>query len=521
VASRTKKRDLRIEITEEEINQLIDEIESSNLSEESRDKLITTLETLVCINDLLDLKETTIARLRAVFNKKSEKAKAKPGSATASSPPGTGTNNGRNGQDQYPTAESVFHHHETLKAGQTCPECGGGTLYKYEPGVSVKITGHAPLRATIHRTEKLRCSACLAIFEASCAGQAGDKYDARAKAVIALLKYAASTPFYRLEKIQKSLLTPLPASTQWDLMEELANDLHPIWKAQVQASAQADLGHIDDTTAKILSLMKDNRLEQNRKSEKQRQGMYTTGILAKLPEGRIVVLYFTGRKVAGENLDKLLDKRESAEPMVIMSDALGANHPRRHEVYESLCNSHARRKFVDMGRAYETESKYVVGLIGEVYHNESQTVEMNLNPIERMEYHQEHSEKLMNELEEWCRLQLDEKKVEPNSTLGKGIKYVIKHWVELTHFYRVPGVPLDNNILEEKLRLPVLNRKNFLFYKTELGAFVGDIIMSTIKTCDVNKINPIEYLTAVQENRDRVKQEPQAWLPWNYKTQLQ
>jgi hypothetical protein len=244
--------------------------------------------------------------------------------------------------------------------------------------------------------------------------------------------------------------------------------------------------------------------------------MWTTGIIGGSVQERIV-LYLTGKKYAGENLDDILQKRHSdLEPMIVMSDALANNHPRRHEVYQVLCNVHSRRGFKDLTDKYKAESEHVLGIIAKVYLNEKITREMALSAEERMLYHAEHSESLMNELEEWCRKQFKEKLVEPNSSLGKGISYILKHWVELTHFYRTPGIPLDNNVLEEKLRLQVLNRKNFLFYRSTLGALVGDIMTSTLKTCEVNKVNPFDYLTFIQDNAIAVRKNPKAYLPWNY-----
>jgi hypothetical protein len=36
-----------------------------------------------------------------------------------------------------------------------------------------------------------------------------------------------------------------------------------------------------------------------------------------------------------------------------------------------------------------------------------------------------------------------------------------------------------------------------LFYKTEHGAFIGDMFMSLIHTCNPQKVNPFDYLTAL------------------------
>jgi hypothetical protein len=62
-----------------------------------------------------------------------------------------------------------------------------------------------------------------------------------------------------------------------------------------------------------------------------------------------------------------------------------------------------------------------------------------------------------------------------------------------------------------------LNRRNALFYKTLNGAAVGDLFMSLIHTCELNGINPFGYLTALLRDAGQLKQNPSAWLPWNYR----
>lgn len=109
-----------------------------------------------------------------------------------------------------------------------------------------------------------------------------------------------------------------------------------------------------------------------------------------------------------------------------------------------------------------------------------------------------------------------EKKVEPNSTLGGAILYMLNHWSELTKFMTVAGVPLDNNICERLVKSSILYRKNSLFYKSEYGALIGDIYMSIIQTCKNMKINPFKYLQDLQINKKEVIKYPEKWMPWNF-----
>ena len=126
----------------------------------------------------------------------------------------------------------------------------------------------------------------------------------------------------------------------------------------------------------------------------------------------------------------------------------------------------------------------------------------------------------MDGLHRWLKAQLDERLVEPNGSLGSAISYMLKHWEKLTLFLRVPGAPLDNNACERILKMAIRHRKNSLFYKTQRGADVGDLYMSLVHTCYSSGASPIDYLTELQRNHERVRAAPGDWMPWNYRAQL-
>lgn len=126
----------------------------------------------------------------------------------------------------------------------------------------------------------------------------------------------------------------------------------------------------------------------------------------------------------------------------------------------------------------------------------------------------------MDKLKDWMDKQMEENIVEPNSSLGEAINYMRKRWNELTGFLHIVNAPLDNNITERALKKAILNRKNAYFFKNEFGAQIGDMFISIIQTCIQAKVNAFEYLTVLQKNTQRIFQEPENWLPWNYKENL-
>ena len=195
------------------------------------------------------------------------------------------------------------------------------------------------------------------------------------------------------------------------------------------------------------------------------------------------------------------------EAPIQMCDAASRNLPKLSEGMEILvanCLAHGRRQLVEVARSFPQECRYVLEALGRVYYYDAQARQQNLSAQDRLQFHQQHSAPVMDELH--CRLQaqLGQKKTEPNSALGKAINYMLGHWRGLTVFLRQPGAPLDNNICEQVLKRAVLHRKNALFYRTLNGAEVGDLFMCLIHTCELGGANSFHYLTELQRHAPEV-----------------
>jgi transposase len=148
----------------------------------------------------------------------------------------------------------------------------------------VRVTGVAPIDATVYEFERLRCNLCGEVFTADRPEGVGEeKYDLKARAMIILLKYGCGLPFNRLAKLEASLGIPLPASTQWDLVLPIAENLMPVYTEFIRQAAQGKVLYNDDTTARILKLkgVKNGPyvIEDDDIDEK-RTGIFTTGIVA-------------------------------------------------------------------------------------------------------------------------------------------------------------------------------------------------------------------------------------------------
>ena len=209
------------------------------------------------------------------------------------------------------------------------------------------------------------------------------------------------------------------------------------------------------------------------------------------------------------------------KPPIQMCDALSRNVSEDVDTLLANCLAHGRRNFVDIAWNFPEECAHVFEKLKKVYKNDALAKEQKFNLDQRLAFHQKNSTPVMDELKDWFKSQIDDKKVEPNSSLGRAIKYMQKHWNELTLFLREPGAPLDNNLCERALKKAILHRKNSLFYKTQHGAYVGDLFMSLIHTCNLCKVNPFHYLTKLQKNSSLLFKNPGEWLPWNYEKAIQ
>jgi transposase len=433
---------------------------------------------------------------------------------------------GRNGADAYPGADRVDVPHPSLRAGDPCPSCEEGTVYDKTPGVVVRIIGQPPVAAKVYRLQKLRCHLCGKVFTAPAPNETGNqKYDATAGAMIGLLKYGSGLPFNRLEGLQGYLEIPLPASTQWDIVEVVAALLAPAYEELIRQAAQGEVVHNDDTTVKILELMGESRSQILSGTEEvanadQRTGLFTSGVVA-LCDGHRVALFFSGHQHAGENLAQVL-KRRAADlpPPIQMCDALSRNLPGELQTIVAHCLAHARRNFVDVYDRFPEQCRYLLEALAVVYRNDAIARKRALLPEARLQFHQQESGPTMQQLHDWLTRQLDEKLAEPNSAIGGAIRYMLKHWEKLTLFLRQAGAPLDNNLCERALKKAILHRKNALFYKTKNGARVGDLFMSLIYTCQLNQANAFDYLTQLQRHTDQLAASPELWMPWNYREVL-
>jgi transposase len=530
----------QLDVRMEDLRRLVDRTRETALTEDEHRTLKAAIDTLGYVADLLEQKGTSLANLRQLlFGATTEKTRhvlaqaggdpTKP-AAEPDAPAGSGDTrprprapgHGRHGADAYAGGHRVAVPHATLHQGDRCPGCAKGKLYtQREPRLLIRLVGQAPIMATVFALEALRCNLCGEVFTADPPPGVGtEKYDPTAGAMIALLKYGTGQPFNRLARLQAAVQIPLPASTQWEIVRDLAATLQPVLVELTRQAAQGELLQNDDTRMTVLSLGPARADPEADGVSADRTGVFTSAVVS-TRAGQRIALFLTGRRHAGENLAEILRARAAdLGPPIQMCDALSRNLPKPLSVIVANCLAHARRHVVNVTPNFPEECRYILEALGQLYQYDAEARERQLSPIERLAWHQAHSGPVMAQLETWLKAQLDEHRIEPNSGLGKAIRYFLGHWQELTLFLRQPGAPLDNNLTERSLKKAILHRKNALFFRTTNGSHVGDLFMSLIHTCELTGANAFDYLTQLQHHADAMRENPSAWMPWNYRETL-
>lgn len=459
------------------------------------------------------------------------------GSASTGKPrPG----HGRNGAGAYARAAHCHHVLPPDILGALCDACGIGRMSRYREKLTVVIKGQPLFGAETHHFEQARCKLCGAILRAD--GKRGPTaglgsgyitYDWSACAMLLVMHYFAGMPFKRLESLQAGWGIPMADANQWQLADTSADLLLPLYKALERHGIQNALAlRIDDTGSKVIGLQREILAEiavlkaLGEPTTDVRTGINATGVYLDTEQGR-VLLFFTGRHHAGEMVDRLLQHRHptqgSGDKLIKVTDAASKNfsHAHQTELEEAVCNAHAYLKFRAVKGRYPEEYAVAGEVYNKVFEHDDVAKGAGLSPSKRMRYHREHSLPKMRRLLRMCKSKLESGLVEPNSPLWEPLTFIINQWQRLTRFCHVPGVPLDTNVVEQMLIIPVRYLAGSFNYKTLDGADVGDRHMSLIATANANGIEPVAYLTACLQNHKDLAQRPEHYLPWVYRERLQ
>jgi hypothetical protein len=122
-----------------------------------------------------------------------------------------------------------------------------------------------------------------------------------------------------------------------------------------------------------------------------------------------------------------------------MCDALSRNLPKPLAVIVGYCLAHARRHVVDVVPSFPAECRRILEALGTVYRHDAEAREQALSAEARLTYHQTHLGPVLDDLHAWLIAQLEDHLVEPNSSLGQAIRYLLGFLTDAAHLEEDPA----------------------------------------------------------------------------------
>jgi hypothetical protein len=160
--------------------------------------------------------------------------------------------------------------------------------------------------------------------------------------------------------------------------------------------------HNDDTTVKILELMgeraRQEALADVNGDASERQGLFSSGVVA-VRDGHRGALFSSGQRHAGENLAQVIKHRAKELLLSIqMCDALSHNLPGKLRTIIANYLAYVWRRFVDVYDCFSELCCHLLETLTVIYHNDAIAHERQLTPKARLQFRQEASGPMMQEL---------------------------------------------------------------------------------------------------------------------------
>lgn len=198
------------------------------------------------------------------------------------------------------------------------------------------------------------------------------------------------------------------------------------------------------------------------------------------------------------------DTRGRKAPHAQLAGFSGTIQTDAYEVYDSLkkvlpgltrigCTAHARRKFHRAVKDGEPRAIPFISLFRQLYRLEREA--QALTPEARNELRRQKALPLWVSLKE--KATALQPQVLPQSSLGKALSYLLNEYEALTGYLQSGHYLIDNNLVENSIRVPAVGRRRWLFIGHPDAGWRSAVIYSLIVSCRRRGINPQEYLSDV------------------------
>lgn len=322
---------------------------------------------------------------------------------------------------------------------------------------------------------------------------------------VVVSKFLDHLPFYRQEKILNRYGLSLNRSTLCHWIKATAISLEPLYELLKQELLLGNHLYSDDTRLPTLGVKTEN---QTNPSKAHQAHMWVYARDDHHGQKPIVVYeYALGRSgLYPQTFLKNFKGHLQADAYPGYDKLYLPDEQGNILCFEAACWAHVRRRFSETLLVNpQSIAQHMVSLIDQLYEIERNCKEQALNPQAIKEQRQQKSQPILDKIHHW--LITHQPEVVPKSLLGKAINYTLDNWSSLTEFVNYGHLAIDNNFSERNMKLIVMGRKNYLFAGSPKGGKWAAILYSLIQTCQLNGVNPEDYLADVLV---RIQYHPQA-----------
>ncbi len=301
-------------------------------------------------------------------------------------------------------------------------------------------------------------------------------------------KFIDHLPLYRqLQRFSREGIE-IPSSTLDSWVRLVSQLLHPLYEAHRQHVLKNGYLQVDESPIKV--------------QDKDKKGSTHTGFMwvyhAPITQG----VYFDYRKGRGsEGPLEMLDQFEG----YLQTDGYSV-YPQfalKEKVTHVGCWAHARRYFEKALDYNKINASHVMLLIQKLYEIERKATQEQLSTAEKHALRIAEALPILNQIGNYIAIQ---SKLElPKSPLGKAYEYCLKRWDSLMNYLKDGNLNIDNNLVENAIRLLALGRKNYLFAGSHDAAKNIAMYYSFFATCKKHNINPTKWMTYVLKNINDTK----------------
>lgn len=161
-------------------------------------------------------------------------------------------------------------------------------------------------------------------------------------------------------------------------------------------------------------------------------------------------------------------------------------------IRRAACMDHVRRRF-EKAKAYDAErAGYALDKMAQWYARERTARDENLTAEQTLELRRKETVPSMRDFKQW--LIAEREMVLPKSAIGMAIAYALNQWPYFEPFMTDGRVALSNILIENKIRLVAIGRKNYMFIGSHEAAKRAAHLYTLVSTARAHDVDPFAYI---------------------------